>query len=106
LLQKRKQSALPPYSFLLKLSMTYKTEKSVVQNIQKLNKKIIQYTQKHQLQQISITPPMPSFHERTNSGYTWQIVIKAKSRNDLLAIFDSLEKSPYLHFDFDPITLL
>lgn len=106
LLQKRKQSALPPYSFLLKLSMTYKTEKSVVQNIQKLNKKIIQYTQKHQLQQISITPPMPSFHERTNSGYTWQIVVKAKSRNDLLAIFDSLEKSPYLHFDFDPITLL
>ena len=49
---------------------------------------------------------MPSFHERTNSGYTWQIVVKAKSRNDLLAIFDSLEKSPYLHFDFDPITLL
>ena len=106
LLQKRKQSALPPYSFLLKLSMTYKTEKSVVQNIQKLNKKIIQYTQNHQLQQISITPPMPSFHERTNSGYTWQIVVKAKSRNDLLAIFDSLEKSPYLHSDFDPITLL
>lgn len=106
LLQKRKQSALPPYSFLLKLSMTYKTEKSVVQNIQKLNKKIIQYTQKHQLQQVSITPPMPAFHERTNTGFTWQIVIKAKSRNDLLAIFDSLEKSPYLHFDFDPISLL
>ena len=106
LLQKRKQSALPPYSFLLKLSMTYKTEKSVVQNIQKLNKKIIQFSQKQQLQQVSITPPMPAFHERTNSGYTWQIVIKAKSRNDLLTIFDSLEKSPYLHFDFDPITLL
>ena len=106
LLQKRKQSALPPYSFLLKLSMTYRTEKSVVQNIQKLNKKIIQFTQKRQLQQVSITPPMPAFHERTNSGYTWQIVIKAKSRNDLLTIFDSLEKSPYLHFDFDPITLL
>ena len=86
--------------------MTYKTEKSVVQNIQKLNKKIIQFTQKQQLQQVSITPPMPAFHERTNSGYTWQIVIKAKSRNDLLTIFDSLEKSPYLHFDFDPITLL
>lgn len=106
LLQKRKQSALPPYSFLLKLSMTYKTEKSTIQNIQKLNKKIIQFTQKQQLQQVSITPPMPAFHEHTNAGFTWQIVIKAKSRKDILAIFDQLDKNPHLHFDFDPITLL
>ncbi len=106
LLQRRKQAVLPPYSFLLKLSMTYKTERTTVQNIRKLNKKIIQYTKGHQLQQVSITPPMPAFHERANSGFTWQIIIKAKSRNDLLAIFDSLEKSPYLHFDFDPISLL
>ena len=106
LLQKRKQSTLPPYSFLLKLSLTYKTEKSTVQNIRKLNTKITQFIQKQQLQQVSITPPMPAFHERTNTGICWQIVLKAKSRKDLLAIFDALDKSPYLHYDFDPISLL
>ncbi|MBR0133661.1 primosomal protein N' [Candidatus Saccharibacteria bacterium] len=106
LLQKRKQSTLPPYSFLLKLSLTYKTEKSTVQNIRKLNTKIVQSTRRLGIQQLIVTPPMPAFHERANTGYTWQIILKAKSRKDLLAIFDSLNKSPYLHYDFDPISLL
>ncbi len=106
LLQRRRQSTLPPYSFLLKLSLTYKTEKAAVLNVRKLNKKIIQFSQKSQLSQVSISPPMPAFHERSNTGFTWQIIIKAKSRKDLLAIFDSLNKNPYLHYDFDPISLL
>ena len=106
LLQKRKQSTLPPYSFLLKLSLTYKTEKSAVQNIRKLNTKITQIIQNQHIQQLSVTPPMPAFHERTNTGYCWQIVLKAKSRKDLLSLFDALDKSPYLHYDFDPISLL
>lgn len=106
LLQKRKQSTLPPYSFLLKLSLTYKTEKSAVLNVRKLHKKIVQNSQKLHLSQVSITPPMPAFHERTSTGYTWEIIIKAKSRNSLLRIFDSLDKSPYLHFELDPISLL
>ncbi|MCR5572881.1 MAG: primosomal protein N' [Candidatus Saccharibacteria bacterium] len=106
LLQRRRQSTLPPYSFLLKLSLTYKTEKAAVLNTRKLNKKIIQFSQKSQLSQVSISPPMPAFHERSNTGFTWQIVVKAKSRKDLLAIFDSLDKNPHLHYDFDPISLL
>ena len=106
LLQKRKQSTLPPYSFLLKLSLTYKTEKSTVQNIRKLNTKIVQSARQNGIQQLVITPPMPAFHERTNTGYSWQIILKAKSRKDLLTLFDSLDKSPYLHYDFDPISLL
>ena len=106
LLQKRKIGTLPPYSFLLKISLTYKTERSAILGTQKLNKKIIQFIHQHQLSQVSVTPPTPAFHEHTVSGYTWQITIKAKSRKDLLAIFDALDKNPYLHYDFDPITLL
>jgi primosomal protein N' len=71
-----------------------------------LHKKIVQNSQKLHLSQVSITPPMPAFHERTSTGYTWEIIIKAKSRNNLLRIFDSLDKSPYLHFELDPISLL
>ena len=106
LLQKRKISSLPPYSFLLKISLTYKTERGAILGAQKLNKKIIQFIHQHQLSQVSVTPPTPAFHERTASGYTWQITLKAKTRKDLFAVFDSLDKTPYLHYDFDPITLL
>ena len=106
LLQKRKQSTLPPYSFLLKLSFTYKTERAAISNAQKLNKKIIQFIRRANLSQVFITPPTPAFHERTATGYTWQIIVKAKSRKDLLTIFDTINNNPYLHYDFDPITLL
>jgi primosomal protein N' (replication factor Y) len=106
LLDKRHKSKLPPYTFLLKFSMTYKTETAAVKNIRTLYKKITQYARKEQIQQLAITPPMPAFHERTGQGFTWQIVLKAKSRADLLKIFDAVDKSPYLHFTLDPITLL
>ena len=106
LLQKRRQSSLPPYSFLLKLSLTYKTERAAISNAQKLNKKIIQFVRQKQLSQVSVTPPMPAFHERSGAGFSWQIIVKAKARKDLLDIFDSLEKNPHLHYDFDPISLL
>ena len=86
--------------------MTYKTEAATVTNIQALFKKLRQYSTSEKLSQIAITTPMPAFHERERSGYTWQIIIKAKSRKDLLALFDTIEKSPYLHFTFDPISLL
>ena len=108
LVQKRQQSKLPPYSFLLKLSVTYKTETATVKNIRTLYKKVIQTAKQLQIPEnrIVVSPPMPAFHERTRTGYTWQLVIKAKSRQNLLDIFDHLPKNNYLHYDFDPISLL
>lgn len=108
LVQKRQQSKLPPYSFLLKLSVTYKTEAAIVKNIRTLYKKVIQTAKQLQIPEnrIVVSPPMPAFHERTSTGYTWQLVIKAKSRQNLLDIFDHLPKNNYLHYDFDPISLL
>lgn len=108
LVQKRQQSKLPPYSFLLKLSVTYKTETATVKNIRTLYKKVIQTAKQLQIPEnrIVVSPPMPAFHERTSTGYTWQLVIKAKSRQNLLDIFDHLPKNSYLHYDFDPISLL
>lgn len=108
LVQKRQQSKLPPYSFLLKLSVTYKTEAATVKNIRTLYKKVIQTAKQLQIPEnrIVVSPPMPAFHERTSTGYTWQLVIKAKSRQSLLDIFDHLPKNNYLHYDFDPISLL
>ena len=106
LLKKRRLSKLPPYTFLLKLTLSYKTEKASVSAAQKLYKKINQIIKNDHIEQIFITPPMPAFHEREHANYTWQIVVKAKSRKDLITIFDQLDKTSYLHYDFDPYTLL
>lgn len=108
LIQKRQKTAFPPYSFLLKLSMTYKTETAAVRNIRTLYKKIVQICDSLEIdpKQIIVSPPMPGFHERSNTGYTWQIILKAKKRQALLDIFDQLPNSPYLHYAFDPISLL
>lgn len=106
LLEKRHIAKLPPYTFLLKLSLKFKTEKATVTNAQKLFRQIQKIIRTDNLSQIYVTPPMPAFHEREHTGYTWQIVIKAKSRKNLVTIFDQLDKSSYLHYDFDPYTLL
>ena len=106
LLKKRRLSKLPPYTFLLKLTLSYKTERASVSAAQKLYKKINQIVKNDHIEQIFITPPMPAFHEREHANYTWQIVVKAKSRKDLITIFDQLDKTSYLHYDFDPYTLL
>jgi len=106
LLAKRRAAKLPPFTFLLKLSVTYRTEVATVKNTQKLFKQINQIIKENGLTQLAVTPPMPAFHERTNTGYTWQLVIKAKSRKDLITIFSALDKTKELHYDFDPYTLL
>jgi len=108
LIHKRQKSVLPPYSFLLKLSMTYKTEAAAVRNIRDLYKKIIQLSTSLGIdpKKLVVSPPMPAFHERSNTGYCWQIILKAKRRQDLLDIFDQLPNTQYLHYAFDPISLL
>ena len=106
LLKKRQAAKLPPFTFLLKLSITYKTEAATVKNTQKLFKQINQIIKENDIKQVALTPPMPAFHERANTGYTWQLVVKAKSRKDLITIFNGLDKTKELHYDFDPYTLL
>ncbi len=106
LLNKRQLAKLPPYTFLLKLSLNYKTEQAAIANAQKLFRQIHQIIKDQKLNQIFVSPPMPAFHERNRAGYTWQITIKAKSRKNLITIFDQIAKNPYLHYDFDPCTLL
>ena len=61
LLKLRAAAKLPPYTFLLRLTMTYKTESATVKNIQALFKKLRQYSTSEKLNQIAITPPMPAF---------------------------------------------
>lgn len=57
------------------------------------------------IQSLSIDGPIPSFHEKSGGKYNWQIVIKSKSRSDLIKAIGLLPSSG-LTYDIDPINLL
>jgi primosomal protein N' (replication factor Y) len=97
----RQKSALPPYVFLLKLSVTYKTEVVALRNIAGLREEVMGLTSK-----VAISAPMPAFHERTPRGFCWQIVVKSKSRGELLKVLTGLKPNPNMQSYLDPPSLL
>ena len=42
---------------------------------------------------LSVSQPTPAFHERTARGYTWQIIVRAKSRKVLVQAISGLDKN-------------
>ncbi|MBQ9029403.1 primosomal protein N' [Candidatus Saccharibacteria bacterium] len=100
LLAVRRTAKLPPFTYLAKLSLTYKTEAVVLKNIKSLHKDL------KAIKGLSVSTPTPAFHERSTKGYTWQLVLKSPSRKMLLSALSSLKKSPNLRITVDPPTLL
>ena len=96
-LGKRRQSGFPPFMFVAKGEITMKTEATVFKKVREAAKKL-------QSDGLLVSPPMPAFHERTSRGYTWQIIIRAKSRKALLTACQGLD--PNFHLTFDPPGLL
>ncbi|MBR0403291.1 primosomal protein N' [Candidatus Saccharibacteria bacterium] len=110
LIKKRHKSHLPPFCYLAKVSITYKTEKTTLARIREAEK-ILQHqaslaNQSTSSKSIEISAPTPAFHERTTSGYTWQIIIKSTSRQKLLGILKFLPKNSNTHVQLDPPSLL
>ena len=100
LLKNRALGCLPPFSYLAKLSLTYKTEDTVLKNIQNLRRFL------SKIPGLSVSTPTPAFHERSTKGYTWQLIIKSSSRKVLLCALKSLKKSQNLRLTIDPPSLL
>lgn len=100
LLTVRRAAKLPPFTYLAKLSLTYKTEAIVLKNIKSLHKAL------KAIKGLSVSTPTPAFHERSTKGYTWQLILKSPSRKLLLSALSSLKKSPNLRITVDPPTLL
>ena len=42
---------------------------------------------------LSISPPRPAFHERNNRGYTWEIIVRSRSREALVVACSGLDKN-------------
>ena len=100
LIKKRQRSHFPPFFYLAKLSVVYKTERIALEKIKSV------HTALKKQPNVYLSAPTPSFHEHTSSGFCWQIIVKSSSRQSLLTAIRSLEAFPNLRISIDPPSLL
>lgn len=100
LLAKRRNSALPPFTHLAKLSVTYKTEATTLAKIRALHQAILK------VKNIQVSAPTPAFYERTRQGFTWQLIIKSSTRSHLLQLITKLNQDFKFRFTLDPPSLI
>ena len=98
MVNKRRRAGFPPYMFVAKLEITMKTEAIVLKKVRSTVKNLTRNPK------ITVSPPMPAFHEHTSRGYTWQIIVRAKSRKALVEACAGLD--PNFHITLDPPGLL
>ena len=98
LLKKRRLAGFPPFSFIAKLEITLKTEGLVLKKIREAAKLLAKD------KRLIVSTPMPAFHERTNKGYTWQIIVRSRSRKVLTEMCNKLD--PNFKITLDPPGLL
>lgn len=85
--RRRSRAGFPPFRFIAKLEMTLKTEALAVRKVQEAARVLRSYSG------LVVSPPTPAFHERTSKGYTWQIIVRAKSRKVLIEAISGLDKN-------------
>ena len=95
---KRRRSGFPPFKFVMKLEITLKTERLVVQKVREAAKRLVQD------KRLIVSPPQPAFHERTSRGYSWQIIVRSRSRKALIEACAGLDKN--FRITLDPPGLL
>lgn len=99
-LKQRLKNNFPPFSYLLKLTCTYKTEAIAVKNA-----KTMYNTMFRTYPDVEIFGPAPAFYEKIGDKYRWQIIVKSKNRQTLQEII-KLIPSPYWQYELDPTSIL
>lgn len=99
-LAERKKSHFPPYTYLLKITVSYKTEAAAIKNIQKIAADL-----RRNDKSVTIFGPTPAFYERVRDTYRWQIVVKSSKRAALLQLTSKLP-AKNVSFELDPTSLL
>lgn len=100
LLRERRKQALPPFMYLARLMITYKTEKTVIAKVQAAHAELAKCAD------VSLSPPMPAFHERVGRGYSWQITLKSSRRQALVEALRPYLAKPNHSVTIDPVSLL
>lgn len=98
-LASRQKFLFPPFCYLLKISIRRASLKTAEATAKK-----IKYDIQRQGHHVRIEGPAPSFYERFQNKYQWQLVVKAAERSELLKIIDKLPAN--CSYDIDPMDLL
>lgn len=99
-IEERKKYLFPPFCHLLKLTCARASSLSAEKAAQQLKKEL-----QGRIPTVQIEGPAPSFHEKSQGKYTWQLTIKSGMRSSLLQVVDALPASGWT-YDLDPTTLL
>ena len=95
----RKQFLFPPFCYLLKLTVRRASIKAAESAANQLKEQI-----KQEGYRVRVEGPAPSFYERLQSKYQWQLVVKAGDCGQLLSIIEHLPSG--WSYDLDPLDLL
>lgn len=95
----RKEFLFPPFCYLLKLTVRRANLKSAEAAASKLKTDIETSGAK-----VRVEGPAPSFYERLQNKYQWQLVVKSRQRPELLKVIASLPSG--WSYDLDPLDLL
>lgn len=99
-LRERRLFRFPPFYYLLQLNCRRKTAAAAQKAAQNFKDKL-----QAAGQPIIVEGPAPAFHEKLSATYSWQLVVKATQRSQLLAVIASLPKNGWSH-DIDAVDLL
>jgi primosomal protein N' (replication factor Y) len=98
-LVERKKFGYPPFVYLLKITCKRASPISSQNSLIKLKNALGELNLP-----VTINGPAPSFHEKQNGKYIWQLVVKSKNRSHLLKIINELPANFF--YDIDPSSLL
>lgn len=97
----RKRALFPPFTYLLKLTCSFKTEATAIRNAQAVARTLRQNAP----ESVTILGPTPSFYERLRDQYRWQLTIKSTKRSDLMPLLEYLPPNHW-QYELDPTSLL
>lgn len=104
-IKERARGHFPPFAHLLKITCTYKTESSAVQNSRHVADKI----RRNFAKDVFVLGPSPSFYERMRNNYRWQVVVRSASRATLNAIAQTIaaqKSAKNWTVEIDPVSLI
>lgn len=98
-LASRRQFLFPPFCYLLKLTVRRASITAAETAALKLKDEL-----EHSGYKIRVEGPAPSFYERFQNKYQWQLIVKARERSALLHVIADLPAN--WAYDIDPSDLL
>lgn len=98
-LTERQLYKFPPFYFVLKISIDRSVQSAARKSAHDLSSSILSHGFA-----IELSGPSPAFLEKARDRYQWQIIVRAKQRNELVKVIAILPKT--VNYDIDPSNLL